>query len=332
VRIEDSETALLPWEYLGTSRPPYGLLPGPLTQNRNIAIERTIEPERRRFAPPDKALVDDVTLVGVPVDRVHADSHAALREDLHLLGAKVNAAVGKPSNPRDRGLTWSELNGIAENDLSPVLLIMARIRRVKEGEQAVRLRLAGDVWITPQDLCELLRYMGDDGQARFRVIVIESFASVPGDEANEATQEVAESIARLGVGNVVFLCHPAEFAGYETGAPGQIYTFAGHLLAALNQQFTVPHAFYTARQQMRTAKPERFEHRFGIPGLYMPDYLPEPPDRSPGAAPSARAVSLGDQHAGTPDATRKARPDQSGERAQDEFQGRSLTERREGGS
>jgi Caspase domain len=291
LRIPDRRAEQLPWEYLTTSSPPPGMWQGPLALRRNLIIERRASPENEdlRLEPQDKVTVNDVMIVGNPAEGVPATAAEALRQDLDNLGITVNA-------PKS-GRGWVLGNITYVQEWSPVLVLMTDVRRVKDGGQAVQLRLAGPdggEWIPASQLHEELQFAGREEQAPFRVILIESFATEPGNDAQGASAELAASLASLGVGNVIFLCHPAEFAGYERREPGRPRTFAGNLIGALNAPATVPHAFYLALQRMQRTFHDRCERAFGLPGLYIPDYrqkeqAPPPPG---GELPPSRTEPL----------------------------------------
>jgi len=264
LRIPDTAVDQLPWEYLEIGDSLQKIKRGPLALNRYLLIERRVRPDDPPPPPEDEIPVDEVMLIGTPTAEISVAAMGALRQDLGNLKIKVDPPEA------GRGRTYAEISVLPE--WPPVLVLLASMRRVKDGRQAVEIQLAGPGekgWIDAEDIYEVFQFSG----RTFRAIVIESFATEPGDGSQEATAELASSFARRGLGNIIFLCHPVGFSGYERHvADPAMRTFAGHLIAALNARATVPHAFYIARYRMQTTFYQRCGQTFGIPGLYIPEY------------------------------------------------------------
>ncbi len=280
LRIPDTAVDQLPWEYLEIGDSLQKIRRGPLALTRYLLIERRVEPDDPPSPPEDEIPVDEVMLIGTPTAEISVAAMEALWQDLGNLKIKVDPPEA------GRGRTYGEISFLTK--WPPVLVLLAGVRQVKDGRQAVQIQLAGPGekgWIEAQEVHDIFQF----SRKTFRAIIIESFTAEPGDGSQEATAELASSLARRGLGNVIFLCHPAGFSGYERHAAGPapaMHTFAGHLIAALNAKATVPHAFYIARYRMQTAFYQRCGQTFGIPGLYIPEYAEKPSESSRLTGPS----------------------------------------------
>jgi len=293
LRIPDSSGAQLPWEYLELGEPRPGIPYGLPALGKNLIIERRARrarPDTPPQPPPDGDKVGKVMLIGSPTGEVPVAGEKALRQDL----ANLKIEVDPPE--ADRGLTYGELT--FRSEWPPVVVVLAgvrRITRITAGHPVFRAEIqlgesSGESWIDAQKICDEFWFAGDDGRTPFRAIIIETFATTPGNDAQGATAEIASSLAGLGLGNVIFLCHPPGFDGYERCVGGHpIRTFAGHLIGALNAGAMVPRAFYVARSRMQSAFLERCEQTFGIPGLYIPEYTQPPTSRTVGRRPEQAA-------------------------------------------
>jgi len=290
LRIPDTAVDQLPWEYLEIGDPPQRIRRGPLALNKCLLIERRVKPDDPPLPPKDEIPVDQVMLIGTPTAETSVAAMEAVRQDLGNLKIKVDPPEA------GGGRTYGEISLLPE--WPPVLMLLASVRRVKD-RQVVEIQLEGPGekgWIEAQDVYDVFQFSGKT----FRAIIIESFATEPGDDSQGATAELASSFARRGLGNIIFLCHPPAFSGYERHVAGPATrTFAGHLIAALNAKATVPHAFYVARNRMQTAFYQRCGQTFGIPGLYIPEYAEEPQVESESSRLAVPSVSRrAERHAG----------------------------------
>lgn len=295
LKAADVGTACLPWEYLEIDSGTTGFSRGPLAFRRNLIVERRIAASDRH-APPDEP-VKQVALIGIHPGEAATEIEQAIREDLKRLNVEVN-----PSE-MGRRLTYDSISRRPE--LPPVLVILAALRMITDPQAGdrVELQLAtgthGNEWVDAERFLEILGLTVPADVAPYRAIIIEALSADPAQHASLATAQLALSLAELGLGDVVFVCHPAKFAGYpavQASGSSPLRSYVGNLVNALNRPLQLHRAAYVARLRMEEASPSSCQREFGIPGVYALTYAKPEGDRaapeeapSTGRAPRAKA-------------------------------------------
>ncbi|MEO6502553.1 MAG: caspase family protein [Jatrophihabitantaceae bacterium] len=317
-----SELAYLPWEYMSYAGTEVDFPHGTLAMRRKLVLERLCPPSMMLAPVPDA--IDRVALVGMhtadagrPATEIIPRAETVLRDDLSKLGIKVFP------EENTRRYTSSDVP-----DFPPVVAVLAALRRNSSAGSPGQVELqfgASSEWLPADDLLDWLAEpaRGAGTPAPFRAIVIESFAQDPAHDATGATAHLAYLIARLGIGSVAFVCHPSSFRGYRP-AGGSPRTFVGCLVSALNAGHSLPRAVYYARLRMQGGFPDKFEARFGVPGLYdmlfaatnaVGDDASTPASSAPNV--SAGAASLSGRPASPPTSAGKPQPVTDRQRRED---------------